>query len=378
MYIPRKIDIASVLKQKSCFLFGPRQCGKSSLIRETLKDVYVFDLLSGDTFTRIARNPNYIEEVCREQRPVVIDEIQKMPSLLDEVHRLIESRGLKFLLTGSSARKLRNGGVNLLGGRARMRYLHPFSASELGDAFDLDRALNYGLLPGIWFSDEPDEDLAGYASLYLEQEIMQEGATRNLPAFSRFLEIAALTSGEQINYQTIAADAQVPRSTVQEYFKILRDTLLAREVPVWRKGLSRKTVETAKFYLFDTGVTRRLQRRGLLTSGTPEYGHAFESWILQELIAYADAFRRDAEISYWRTRTGYEVDFVVNGCVAIEAKTTRNATKTDIKSLRAIDDEGTFRHRILVCFEPRAREVDGIAILPWREFIDRLWTESIF
>ena len=378
MYIGRKIDVASVLKNKSCFLFGPRQCGKSSLIRETLRDAYVFDLLSSETFALIARNPNYIEEVCREPRPVVIDEIQKMPSLLDEVHRIIETKGLKFLLTGSSARKLRSRGVNLLGGRARMRHIHPFSASELGDAFDLDRAINYGLLPGIWFSDEPDEDLAGYITLYLEQEIMQEGATRNLPAFSRFLEIAALTSGEQINYQAIAADAQIPRSTVQEYFKILKDTLLAREVPVWRKGLSRKTVETAKFYLFDTGVTRRLQRRGPLSSGTPEYGHAFESWVLHELVAYTDATRRDSEIAYWRTRTGYEVDFVVNGCVAIEAKTTRSATKNDIKGLAAIGDEGTFRHRILVCNEPRAREVDGIHILPWKEFIDRLWTESIF
>ncbi len=378
MYITRKINVASVLEKKSCFLLGPRQCGKSSLVRETLHNAYVFDLLSGDTFARIARNPNYIEEVCKEPRTVVIDEIQKMPALLDEVHRLIESKGMKFLLTGSSARKLRSGGVNLLGGRARMRLLHPFSASELGDTFDLDRAINYGLLPGIWFSDEPEEDLAGYVSLYLEQEIMHEGATRNLPAFSRFLEIAALASGEQINYQAISADAQIPRSTVQEYFKILKDTLLAREVPVWKKGLSRKTVETAKFYLFDTGVTRRLQRRGILASGTPEYGHAFESWILHELIAYTDTFRRDAGISYWRTRTGYEVDFVINDCIAIEAKTTRSATKNDIKGLAAIAAEGTFRHRILVCNEPLAREVEGIAILPWKEFVTRLWSEDIF
>ena len=217
MYIPRKLDVAAILEKKSCFLFGPRQCGKSSLIRETLPDAYVLDLLSGDTFRRLARNPGYIDEICREPRPVVIDEIQKMPSLLDEVHRLIETKGINFLLTGSSARKLRKGGVNLLGGRARVRNIHPFSASELGDAFDLDRAINYGLVPGIWNSDSPDEDIAGYVSLYLEQEIIQEGATRNLPAFSRFLEVAALSSGEQINYQSISSDAQIPRSTVQEY-----------------------------------------------------------------------------------------------------------------------------------------------------------------
>ena len=378
MYIARKLDVASVLQTKSCFLFGPRQCGKSSLVRETMQDAHVFNLLSGDTFAHLARNPNYIDETCRDNRPVVIDEIQKMPALLDEVHRLIEEKGKRFLLTGSSARKLRKGGFNLLGGRARIRNLHPFSASELGDAFDLDRAVNVGLVPGIWFSDDPEEDLAGYISLYLEQEIMQEGATRNLPAFSRFLEVAALSNGEQINFQSIASDAQIPRSTVQEYFKILKDTLLAREVPVWRKGRSRKTVETAKFYMFDTGVTRRLSGRKELVRGTPEYGHAFESWIMHEIASYSDAFRRDAEIAYWRTRTNLEVDFVVNDDVAIEAKTTRNATKDDLKGLRAIDDEGTFRHRILVSDEPRPREVDGISILPWRNFIDRLWSGDLF
>lgn len=367
-----------MLEHKSCFLFGPRQCGKSSLVRETIPDAYVFDLLNSDTYARLARNTGYIEEVCRENRPIVIDEIQKMPLLLDEVHRLIELRGFRFLLTGSSARKLRRGGVNLLGGRARLRNMHPFSASELGEGFDLDRAMNYGLLPGIWFSDDPEEDLAGYVTLYLEQEIMQEGATRNLPAFSRFLEIAALTSGEQINYQTIASDAQVPRSTVQEYFKILKDTLIAREVPVWRKGLSRKTVETAKFYLFDTGVARRLQRRKALVRGTPEYGHAFESWILHEIVTYADTFRRDAEIAYWRTRTKLEVDFVINSEIAIEAKATRNASKEDIKGLRAIADEGSFTKRLLVCDEPAERETDGIVILPWRTFVERLWSGLIF
>ena len=378
MYIARKLDIAAVMKSKSCFLLGPRQCGKSSLVRETMHDAHVFNLLSSDTFFHLARNPNYIDETCRDERPVVIDEIQKMPAILDEVHRLIEEKGKRFLLTGSSARKLRRGGVNLLGGRARLRNLHPFSASELGNAFDLDRAINVGLVPGIWFSDEPEEDLAGYVTLYLEQEIMQEGATRNLPAFSRFLEVAALSSGEQINYQSIASDAQIPRSTVQEYFKILKDTLLAREVPVWRKGRSRKTVETAKFYLFDTGVTRRLSGRKELTRGTPEYGHAFESWIMHEIISYADTFRLDAEVAYWRTRTNLEVDFVVNGEVAIEAKTTRNVTKDDIKGLRAIGDEGVFRHRILVSDEPRPREVDGISILPWHDFIDLLWSGALF
>lgn len=378
MYIDRKLDIASVLAKKSCFLFGPRQCGKSSLVRKTLPDAHILDLLSGDTYTRLSRNPGYIEEICRDSRPIVIDEIQKLPILLDEVHRLIETKGMKFLLTGSSARKLRKSGVNLLGGRARVRHLHPFSAAELGDKFNLDYALNNGLIPGIWDSDDPEEDLAGYVSLYLEQEIMAEGATRNLPAFSRFLEVAALSNGEQINYQSISSDAQVPRSTIQEYFKILKDTLIATEVPVWKKGRSRKTVETSKFYLFDTGVTRRLQGRKSIVRGTPEYGYAFESWIMHELSAYISACRRDSEISYWRTRTNLEVDFIVNGEIAIETKTTRNVVRDDLKGLRAIAEEGNFRQRIVVSDEPLEREVEGVLILPWRVFIDRLWAGELF
>lgn len=378
MYIDRKLDIASVVAKKSCFLFGPRQCGKSSLVRQTLPDAHILDLLSGDTYTRLSRNPGYIEEICRDSRPIVIDEIQKLPILLDEVHRLIETKGMKFLLTGSSARKLRKSGVNLLGGRARVRHLHPFSAAELGNKFNLDYALNNGLIPGIWDSDDPEEDLAGYVSLYLEQEIMAEGATRNLPAFSRFLEVAALSNGEQINYQSISSDAQVPRSTIQEYFKILKDTLIATEVPVWKKGRSRKTVETSKFYLFDTGVTRRLQGRKSIVRGTPEYGYAFESWIMHELSAYISACRRDSEISYWRTRTNLEVDFIVNGEIAIETKTTRNVVRDDLKGLRAIAEEGSFRQRIVVSDEPLEREVEGVLILPWRVFIDRLWAGELF
>ena len=378
MYIDRKLDIASVVAKKSCFLFGPRQCGKSSLVRQTLPDAHVLDLLSGDTYTRLSRNPGYIEEICRDSRPVVIDEIQKLPILLDEVHRLIETKGIKFLLTGSSARKLRKSGVNLLGGRARVRHLHPFSAAELGNRFDLDYALNNGLIPGIWDTDDPEEDLAGYVSLYLEQEIMAEGATRNLPAFSRFLEVAALSNGEQINYQSISSDAQVPRSTIQEYFKILKDTLIAAEVPVWKKGRSRKTVETSKFYLFDTGVTRRLQGRKSIVRGTPEYGYAFESWIMHELSAYISACRRDSEISYWRTRTNLEVDFIVNGEIAIETKTTRNVVRDDLKGLRAITEEGSFRQRIVVSDEPLEREVESVLILPWKVFVDRLWSGELF
>jgi len=296
--------------------------------------------------------------------------------LLDEVHRLIERRGFRFLLTGSSARKLRREGVNLLGGRARIKRLHPFSASELKEKFDLDRAVNFGLLPSIFFSAEPEEDLADYIDEYLKQEIIAEGATRNLPAFGRFLEIAALSNGEQIDYSAISRDAQVPRTTVQEYFRILKDTLLADEVPVWKRGGKRKTVETAKFYLFDSGVARRLSRRKETMPGTHEYGRLFETWVHHELRCYLDARTRDGEIAYWRTQAGNEVDFVV-GDSAIEAKSTAHVDLRDLRGLKAIAEEGKFSKRIVVCREPRPLQIDGIEILPADEFAKRLWADEL-
>ena len=376
MEIARNIDIASVLAKKSVFLFGPRQCGKSWLVDHTLKDVHVIDLLSSEMFLRLSQHPEQLEQFGADGLPIVIDEIQKLPGLLDEVHRLIEKKGYRFLLTGSSARKLRKKGVNLLGGRARVRRLHPFSAFELKEKFSLERAINFGLLPAVWFSDEPEEDLADYIDEYLRQEIIAEGATRNLPAFSRFLEVAALANGEQIDYASISRDAQVPRSTVQEYFKILQETLLADEVAVWKRGVKRKTVETAKFYLFDTGVARRLTRRREVVEGTPEYGHLFETLVHHELRAYLDARIRDGVINYWRTQSGTEVDFVV-GTVAIEVKGKTVVDKRDLNGLRAIAEEGPFDHRIVVSREPLSRAQDGVEILPYGDFIDRLWSDSL-
>lgn len=376
MEIARNIDIASVLAKKSVFLFGPRQCGKSWLVDHTLKDVHVIDLLSSEMFLRLSQHPEQLEQFGADGRPIVIDEIQKLPGLLDEVHRLIEKKGYRFLLTGSSARKLRKKGVNLLGGRARVRRLHPFSAFELKEMFSLERAINFGLLPAVWFSDEPEEDLADYIDEYLRQEIIAEGATRNLPAFSRFLEVAALANGEQIDYTSISCDAQVPRSTVQEYFKILQETLLADEVAVWKRGAKRKTVETAKFYLFDTGVVRRLTRRREVVEGTPEYGHLFETLVHHELRAYLDTRIRDGVINYWRTRSGTEVDFIV-GTAAIEAKGKTVVDKHDLTGLRALAEEGPFDHRIVVSREHMARTQDGVEILPYGDFIDRLWNDKL-
>lgn len=235
-WVDRQLDISALLAKRSFFLLGPRQTGKTSLIHHALPDTLFYDLLDSANYLALSHNPGRLaEEIGSSVKRVVIDEIQRLPSLLNEVQRLIETRDVNFLLTGSSARKLRRGGINLLGGRARVKYLHPLTYRELGDKFNLNHAIQRGLLPSIYFSDDPRADLESYAGLYLQQEIMAEGATRNIPAFSRFLKIAAHNNGGIVNFTNIASDAQVARTTVYEYYEILKDTLILRELPPWRK-----------------------------------------------------------------------------------------------------------------------------------------------
>jgi predicted AAA+ superfamily ATPase len=360
------------LKKKSYFLFGPRQTGKTSLVRETLEGARVYDLLRNDLYLSLGRNPSLLrEEVTEKGSLVVIDEIQKLPQLLDEVHWLIEERGTRFLLTGSSARKLRRGGVNLLGGRARSKHLHPLVYRELED-FDLVKALDRGLLPSIYFSDEPREDLAAYAGDYLRQEIAAEGLARNVPAFSRFLEVAAACNGGMINFAKIASDAQVPRSTVQEYFTILEDTLIAHVLPAFRRTTRRKPITTAKFYLFDVGVARHLQHRGRLSPRSPEFGEAFETYFFHELKSYVD-YAGSGELAYWRSKSQFEVDFILNGATAIEIKGKEVIAPRDLRGLKALREEGLLANFLVVSLVDRPRVVDGIEVLPWRDFLERLW-----
>ncbi|MDN5937190.1 MAG: AAA family ATPase, partial [Salinisphaera sp.] len=262
MYRPRLLDLKPVLEHKSCFVFGPRQTGKSSLIRACFSGHKVYNLLDTRQYQRLAARPRLIrEELTDADQIIVIDEIQKLPALLDEVHLLIEEHGVRFLLTGSSARALKRKGVNMLGGRARSRTLHPFVSRELGKAFELARALDVGLLPSIYFSDAPYEDLQAYTGDYLREEIAAEAAVRNIGAFGRFLEVAAACHGQMLNYTRVANDAQVPTSTVREYFQLLRDTFLGYELPAWKQSLQRKPISTAKFYFFDIGLARSLQKR---------------------------------------------------------------------------------------------------------------------
>jgi uncharacterized protein len=373
MYIARSCDLSDVLQRKSCFLFGPRQTGKSSLVRHTLKSAPIYNLLDPDTYLKLSRSPSRLkEEVSAGEPIVVIDEIQKLPQLLDMVHLLIEERGTKFLLTGSSARKLRRGGINLLGGRALVKHLHPFSFSELGTKFVLTKAVNHGLLPPIYLSQTPEEDLLAYIGTYLKEEVAAEGLIRNIPAFSRFLEVAAFCNGQIINYAKIANDAQVARSTIQEYFEVLKDTLLAYELPAWKASKKRKAISTSKIYLFDPGVIRVLQNRAETRVGSPEFGALFESYIFHELKAYCD-YSGISELSYWRSQAGFEVDFILGNQTAIEVKASKTIGTNDLKGLNALMEEKLLKNYVLVSLEQTPRKFAGLEILPWEIFLNNLW-----
>ncbi len=377
MLIRRYLSLSELLAKKSHFLLGPRQTGKTSLIRETMPHCRIYNLLDFETFLRLNQNPSRLREELKGYKGhVVIDEIQKLPSLLDEVQILIEEQNLRFLLTGSSARKLRRSGVNLLGGRARTIHMHPLTSFELGDQFDLMRAINFGTLPAIYFAEDPGLDLRAYAGEYLKEEIAAEGLTRNVPAFSRFLETAALCNGQIINYQAISSDAAVPRTTVQEYFAILKDTLIAEEIEPWRKTKKRKAVTTSKFYFFDVGVANHLQHAGRIAQKSKLFGDAFEAFIFQELAAYRDYISRGT-LHYWRSEDHYEVDFILDEKIAIEVKGTSRLSKDDFKGMRALQAEKAMKSHIIVCLESVPRDVDGIRVMPWETFLKDLWAGAL-
>ncbi len=371
-YVERMVDLPALLAKKSHFLLGPRQTGKSSLIRHTLKGARIYDLLDTSVYLSLSRDMGRIgQELKPQDRIVVIDEIQRLPQLLHEVHRLIEEKGVHFLLTGSSARKLRRGGVDLLGGRARTKSLHPLTWKELGEKFDLQRSVERGLLPSIYFSDDPLSDLKAYAGTYLHEEIVAEGATRNAPAFSRFLRVAALCNGTIVNFTNVANDAQVARTTVYEYFEILKDTLVLHELPAWRKSEKRKPICSSKYYFFDVGVVAALQGREF-RMGTPEFGEAFETYIMHELTSFID-YKSEDSLSYWRSTSGFEVDFILGDHTAIEVKAKENIAHQDLKPLRALAEEKKLKRYLCVCLEPRARRISDIDILPYQEFLEALW-----
>jgi len=370
--VPRLLNLEELLSQKSHFLFGPRQTGKTFLARRMLKNARFYDLLDSSTYLALSQNPGRIaEEVSSLDRIVVIDEIQRIPGLLNEVHRLIEERGIRFLLTGSSARKLRRGGVNLLGGRARTRHLHPLTYRELKGGFDLNRVIESGLLPSIYFSSNPGADLKAYAGAYLQQEIVAEGAARNIPAFSRFLGVAAFCNATIVNFTNVANDAQVARTTVYEYFDILKDTLLLHELPAWRQSKKRKPIASSKYYFFDVGILATLQGREFRPR-TPEFGEAFETYLMHELICYRD-YVSEEPLSYWRSTSGFEVDFIIGDHTAIEVKAKQNLSPVDLKSLNALSEEKKLKRYVCVSMEPRRRRIGDVIVLPYKEFLEELW-----
>lgn len=366
---------------RAAFLWGPRKTGKTTLLRQQFPAARVYDLLDTDLRARLARRPSLLREELTGAREsvVVIDEVQKVPELLDEVHWLIENTRKRFVLCGSSARKLRRGAANLLGGRAHRFELFPLTSSEIGDKLDLDRALNHGLIPDHYLAKKPDRLLRSYALDYVEQEVQAEALVRNVTAFSRFLESAAIGHGGLLNYATVARDCGVSAKTVREYYQILEDTLLGHTLAPWRKARKRRLIETAKFYFFDPGLVRGLSGMRSLERGTAEYGAAFEHFLIEEVRAYSAYSEKHFPLAYWRTSSGLEVDLIAGELdLALEFKAVEEVRSDAYKGLRALREDQRVRRAIVVSLDPAPRRFDdGIEVLPWRDFCSRLWAGDL-
>ncbi len=372
-----RIDLAG---QHAAFLWGPRKVGKTTLLRQQFPDAQRYDLLDSELRTRLLLRPSLLREEVGASRPklVVIDEVQKVPALLDEVHALLESTRTKFILCGSSARKLRRGAANLLGGRAWRFELFPLTTQEIGRAVEGDvlaRILNHGLVPQHWLAPRPERSLRGYALDYLAEEIQAEALTRNVPAFGRFLDAVAATHGQLLNYANLARDCGVSAKTVREYYQILDDTLLGHRLPPWRKSRGRRLIETEKYYLFDVGLVRALSGMRRLEAGTEEFGRAFEHLLIEEVRAYLSYREKDLPMHFWRTSTGYEVDLVLGALeLAVEFKARSGVDGRDARGLRALMEDQRVRRALIVSLDERRRKLeDGIEIWPWAQFCQALW-----
>ena len=364
---------------ESFFLWGPRQTGKSTLLRKTYPDSLWFDLLDSDLFVSLSKRPALFREIVlgfEKTGPVVIDEIQKIPALLDEIHRLIESDGKVFAMCGSSARKVRKGHANLLGGRARRFELSGLVSAELGTEFELTRILNTGYLPRHISNKEPEQAIRSYVNDYLKEEIAAEGISRNLGVFSDFLRAAAFSDGEQVNFSNIARECGVSAPTVRGYFDVLCDTLWGNFCQAFQKRPSRRITVSPKFYFADVAVVNYLCKRGKIQPGSELYGKAFENWLYHELLAAYQYRNRDPEITFWRTTTQTEVDFILgDGEIAVEAKSTEEVRSDHLKPLREFaKDHPQVKRRIVVSRDkfPRKTE-DNIEILPYAHFVNKLW-----
>jgi len=362
---------------RSFFLFGPRGTGKTTWLKRHFPRAPFINLLQSEFHIPLSASPGRLRELIPPDYSdwIVIDEVQRVPELLNEVHDLIESRGLRFALTGSSARSLRRGGVNLLGGRARTWQMHPLTVGEQGEAFDFTESLRFGHLPARFSDPEPRRYLQAYIATYLKEEVAQEGLTRNIGHFSRFLETAAFSQGQTLNISSVAREAQVSRAVAANYFSILEDLLIAVSLPVFARHAKRKLISQRKFYFFDAGVFRAIRPTGPLDSEAEIDGPALETLVLQELRAVNDYLALDYEISYWRTRNGLEVDFVLygpRGLIAIEIKRSRNPGPKDTRALREFRKDYPPAQCFLFHGGDSSLHLDGIVAMPVAEALAKI------
>jgi len=364
---------------ESFFLFGPRGTGKSTFMRERFPDACYVDLLDPEMVRSFSARPERLAEVVRGQggqKCFVIDEIQKVPELLSVIHKLIEEKqGYTFVLTGSSARKLKRTGVDMLSGRALLRTMHPFLASELGESFHLEEALQRGLLPLVYSSANPEDVLRSYAALYLREEVQMEGLVRNIGNFSRFLEAISFSHASILNLSNVARDCMVERKVVEGYTAILEDILLGFRLPVFTRRAKRELAGHPKFYLFDAGVFRSLRPRGPLDRPEEMEGQALEGLVAQHLSGWLAYSPEKSDLYFWRTRSGVEVDFVVygpQGLWALEVKNTATIRPADLRGLKSFRDEYP-EGRSIFLYRGRERILrEGILCLPCGDFLSHL------
>ena len=378
MAYSRTLNLTDLLKEGSVFLFGARGTGKTTFLKTTYPEARYFDLLEGDTFRELSIRPELLRSLTEQFQLVIVDEIQLLPSLLNEIHSLIEKRkDLRFIITGSSARKLKRGSANLLAGRALITEFFPLTFDELPFA-SLERRLLVGSLPAIYDSKMPFDRLSSYVGTYLKEEVLAEGLTRGISNFSRFLEIAALSNTQVLNFTKIGSDAGISPRTIQNYFQILEDTLVGYMLPPFRQVQSRKEVATAKFYFFDNGVVNSLRGIEALSQKTVHYGEMLEHLIFLELKAYLSYRRIREKLTFWRTHSQFEVDFVIGKRVAIEVKSKDRIGKYDLRGLQEFSSVTELQKKIVVSSEKEKWITeDNIEIYPVQQFLTELWNGLI-
>lgn len=374
----RRILEISLDGNNAAFLWGPRKVGKTTLLRQKFPGAKYYDLLHTELKTRLLLKPSLLREEILAEKPAlaIIDEIQKVPAALDEVHWCLENTKTKFILCGSSARKLKHGAANLLGGRAWRYELFPLTTKELGENSSLVHILNHGLIPKHYLEKSPDRSLKSYVFDYINEEIHTEALVRNVPSFARFLDAVSLTHGQLINYANIARDCGVSPKTVREYYQILQDTLLGHELPPWRKSRNRRLIETAKFYLFDVGIVRALTGLRKIQEGTEEFGRYFEHFLIEEIRAFISYREKNVPLSFWRTSTGMEVDLIIGDMdLAIEFKSTTCVDERHYKGMLSLMDDQKVKKPIVISLDKTPRKLSsGIEIFPWTTFCEKLWS----